>query len=112
MKTAAFLDEVIFDDHKVLIKVLLETDFTKEIRIAMKAGQEMKEHKAPLPIVVQVLQGEISFGVKGKRLILNEGNIIALEASVPHDLLAKSDSIVRLTLSNGDQVDRVQKVID
>ena len=112
MKTAAFLDEVIFDDNKVPIKVLLETDFTKEIRIVMKAGQEMKEHKAPLPIVVQVVQGEIDFGVEGERLKLCEGDIIALEPAVPHDLMAKEDSVVRLTLSKGDHIDRVQKVVD
>ena len=111
MKTAAFLDAVIFDDNKVSIKVLLETEFTKEIRIVMKAGQEMKEHKAPLPIVVHMVQGEIDFGVNGERLSLSEGDIIALEPSVPHDLMAKDDSIVRLTLSKGDHVDRVRKVV-
>lgn len=110
MRTAAFLDDVIFNDHKVAIKVLLETDFTKEIRIVMKEGQEMKEHKAPLPIVVQVVQGEIDFGVSGERISLRAGNIIALEPSVPHDLIAKEDSIIRLTLSKGDHVDRVQKL--
>ena len=112
MKTAAFLDEVIFDDNKVAIKVLLETGFTKEIRIAMKAGQEMKEHKAPLPIVVQVVQGDIDFGVNGERISLSNGDMIALEPSVPHDLMAKVDSVVRLTLSKGDHVDRVQKVVN
>jgi quercetin dioxygenase-like cupin family protein len=112
MKTAAFLNEVNFDDNKVSIKVLLETDFTKEIRIAMKAGQEMKEHKAPLPIVVQVIQGEIDFGVGDQRHRLRTGDIIALEPSVSHDLLAKQDSVVRLTLSKGDHASRVQKVVN
>jgi len=112
MKTAAFLDEVIFNDNKVSIKVLLETDFTKEIRIAMKAGQEMREHKAPLPIVVQVVQGEISFGVNGERISLRAGDMVALEPAVLHALMAKEDSIVRLTLSKGDHVDRVQNVVN
>lgn len=111
MKIESFNDNLDFNDNKIVTKVLLETSFSKEIRILLKEGQTMKEHKAPFPIIVHVIEGEIDFGVEGKIHPLVKGNIITLTANTPHDLLAKKDSIVRLTLSKLDKPERVESVI-
>ena len=110
MKIESFNENVHFDDAKVVTKVLLETTFSKEIRILLKQGQIMKEHKAPFPIIVHILNGEINFGVNEMIKPLKNGDIIALDASVPHDLTALKDSVVRLTLSKLDKPERVEEV--
>lgn len=110
MNTAAFLSSVEWNENKPAIQVLLETSATKEIRIAMQTGQFMKEHKAPFPIIVHVIQGSIKFGVEGEDIHLKIGDLIGLEANVPHDLLAKENSIVRLSLSKLDTLERVKNV--
>ncbi|NAS32428.1 cupin [Flavobacteriaceae bacterium R38] len=111
MKIRSFNEEVVFDDKNIKTKVLLESSFTKEIRIVLKKGQFMKEHKTPFPIVVHVLKGEIDFGISETVYHLKEGELLTLEGSIPHDLKAKEDSIVRLTLSKSDKVERVENVI-
>ena len=111
MKIESFIKSLDFNDNKIVTKVILETSFSKEIRILLKKGQIMKEHKAPFPIIVNILEGEINFGVKGKTHKLNKGDIITIEGHVPHDLTALKDSIVRLTLSKLDHPERVEKVI-
>lgn len=111
MKTASILKDLEFNEAKPMIKVLFETSFTKEIRIAMKTGTEMKKHQTSFPIVVEMVDGNLDFGVNNKVLNLVKGDLIALEGSVPHDLKAKTDSVVRLTLTKYDQTDRVEKVI-
>ncbi|WP_424002145.1 cupin domain-containing protein [Maribacter sp. IgM3_T14_3] len=111
MQKISFTENLDFNDTKIVTKVLLETSFSKEIRILLKNGQIMKEHKAPFPIIVHIVQGEIDFGVDGTHHTLKQGDIITLAANVPHDLLAKSDSIVRLTLSKQDAAERVEKVV-
>jgi quercetin dioxygenase-like cupin family protein len=111
MNSTSFIENLDFNDTKVVIKILLETSFSKEIRILMKQGQVMKEHKAPFPIIVHILEGEIAFGVEGKVHDLKQGAILTLEGNVPHDLTAKADSIVRLTLSKQDTADRVKDVV-
>lgn len=110
MKTASLTKSLAYNENKPAIQVLFETDSTKEIRIAMKAGQVMKEHKTPFPIVVELFEGKLIFGVEGEKYNLEKGDILSLEGDVPHDLESITDSTIRLSLSKKDKVERVKSV--
>jgi len=110
MKTSNILQDIVYNENKVAISILFETDFTKEIRIVFKEGQKMKKHQTAYPITVALVKGSLDFGVEDEIYNLKVGDIIALEGGVPHDLSANTDCIVRLTLSKLDSVDRVRKV--
>lgn len=105
------LNELNFNDEKPNISVLFESSFSKEIRILLKENQIMREHKTPYPIVVEVFDGNVDFGVEGKIYNLIKGDILTLEGNIPHDLKATSDCIIRLTLSKLDSVNRVKGVL-
>lgn len=109
MKNASLLKNVEYKENGPAVMVLFETENTKEIRIAFRKGQLMKEHKAPFPIVVEIFEGEIDFGVEGETQILERGDLIALDGNVPHNLKAEADSIVRLTLNKRDDSQRVRE---
>ena len=111
MKIESFNENLDFNEHKIATKVILESTFSKEIRILLKLGQNMKEHKAPFPILIHLLDGEINLGVQGKIHHLKKGDILTLSANIPHDLTALKDSIVRLTLSKQDKTERVEAVV-
>ncbi len=110
MKTAKLTNELNFGELRPSISVLFETETTKEIRILMKKGQEMKEHQTPYPITVELFEGAVNFGVQGKKHLIGKGDLLALDGGVPHDLVAIEDSIIRLTLSKLDKVERVENV--
>ncbi len=110
-KKASLLDDITFKDTGPAIKVLLESGFSKEIRIAFKANQIMKEHQTSYPIVVQIMEGEIDFGIEGEITTLKKGDLIALDGNVAHDLKAREKSIVRLSLSKFDSTARVKEVL-
>jgi quercetin dioxygenase-like cupin family protein len=112
MKFTNILKNLTYNDDKVAITVLFETESTKEIRIAFKAGQLMKKHQTSFPITVEMVEGVLDFGVEDKVHHLVKGDLVALDGGVPHDLVAKEDSIVRLTLSKKDTVSRVKAVIN
>jgi len=109
MEKGSFLTDVVYDKERPKINVVVQTPFSKEIRIALTKGQLMKDHSAPLPIVVQVLKGQVDFGTESGQVILMEGDIISVEASVRHNLLGIEQSVVRLTLSKADKASRVEE---
>jgi len=112
MNKLSFNDEIEFDETRIKTKVIVETSFSKEIRILLKSGQIMKEHKTPYPILIHILQGKIELGIQNENFTMKNGEIIGLNGDVPHNLTAIEDSIVRLTLSKLDKVERLKSVID
>ena len=111
MQIESFNEKLEFSDTRIVTNIILETPFSKEVRILFKSGQTMKEHKTPFSITVHILDGEIEFGIEGVVHSLKKGAIVYLEGNVKHDLHAKEDSIVRLTLSKLDKIERVENVI-
>ncbi len=112
MNINSFKDEITFDEMRVKTKIIIETSFSKEIQILMHVGQMMKEHKTPFPILIHLLEGSIELRVQGEKSTLKSGDIIALEGDVPHDLMALQSSIIRLTLSKLDKVERLKSVLE
>ena len=111
IKTASFFTDLEFSDKSVVITPMLDSNFGKEIRIAFKEGQVMKEHKTKFPITVMTLRGSIEFGVGEEMFVLNEGDVISLEGNVMHELKSTAESVVRLSLHKGDTVERVKGVL-
>jgi hypothetical protein len=95
----------------VTIAKLFDGPNSKEIRINLEKGAQMKEHKAPGAIMVQVLSGKIDFSVGNENVILGALDMITLEPNVMHALTALENSIVRLSLSKNDDVSRVFSVL-
>lgn len=112
MKLASLINDLQFNENRPTIQVLMETDAGKEIRIAFKEGQVMKEHKTPFPIVVEIFEGAIDFGVNGVVHSLKRGDLICLEGGIPHDLKALETSTVRLSLNKADSAKRVEIVVN
>lgn len=111
MQYCSFLADITYGDTQPIITPVLINDFTKEIRIVFREGQEMKAHKTAFPITVMIIRGEIDFGVGEERMIFGAGDVIALEPNVMHDLVALEDSVVRLSLNKGDSIARVSGVL-
>lgn len=104
METASFYKDMQYLDNKPALQVIMNTPYVKEVRITFKKRQEMSSHKAPSPIVVQVLEGSIDFGVADNgRHTLSKGDMITLDANIVHDLVAQEDSIVRLSIHKSDR---------
>jgi len=109
--TASFYKDLTFSDTSVVITPILESRFGKEIRITFKENQVMKEHKTKFPITIMTLKGCIEFSVDGEMSVLKEGDIIALEGGIMHELKAREESIIWLGLHKGDSIDRIKSIL-
>ena len=94
----------------LVVDKMAENDSAKEMRILLPKNVEMREHKAPKPIVVQVLSGEIIFTAKGESENYFAGDMVLLESNILHSLAAIEDSVIRLTLHKNDSEDRPKSV--
>ena len=112
MKTSSLAKNITYKADRANVEPIFETSFSKEIRITMAKGQEMKEHQTPYPIVVELLSGEIIFGVEGQNYEVKKGDLLTLSGGVPHNLIAKKESVIRLTLSKLDSSKRVEGVAE
>lgn len=110
MTKISFLENLHFDTTPQITK-LLETPTSKEIRLCMAKGNSMKEHTAPYPITIMVLQGEVSIGSKDENIVLCDGEMVSFDAKVPHSLSALKESILRLALSKNDHISRIHTVL-
>jgi quercetin dioxygenase-like cupin family protein len=104
--------EVSYKGEKPSVTVLLETSSTKEIRICLAEGIIMTDHKSPFPIVIHIQEGSIILNVAGVIHNMEKGDLIGLEGAIMHNLTAKKNSIIRLSIHKQDHVERVQNVIN
>ncbi|MDO3693868.1 cupin domain-containing protein [Wenyingzhuangia sp. chi5] len=110
MKVISLLKDIEYKT-KPSLTVLFETEFSKEIRIVMKKGQEVKKHQTEHPIIVSVFEGSIEFSVQDEKVKMKKGDMISLDANVPHSLLCTADTIVRLSISKQDTIKRIEDLL-
>ena len=105
MQTNSLIHNAVYAADKPQVELLLDTPFSKEIRICLSKG-----HQTAFPIVVELFEWEAEFWVEEQVYHLHKGDILTLEAGIPHDVKALEESIIRLTLSKQDAVARVEQV--
>jgi quercetin dioxygenase-like cupin family protein len=110
MKTASLLNDIVYQADRVDVTLIMETERSKELRICLKEGQEMKKHHTPFPVVIEVFEGEIILGLEEGPLALEKGMLVSLGANVTHNLKALKDSIVRASISKSDDLKKIESI--
>ncbi|MDE3723550.1 cupin domain-containing protein [Nocardiopsis sp. N85] len=71
-----------FKEGRVAPERLFAGEDVRIMHLALDA--ELTEHRAPSPIVVQVIEGTVRFAVEGEEYGLGAGGMIHVAAGVPH----------------------------
>ena len=80
---------------------LVDNDHVRVVAFAFDAGEELTEHTAALPVVVQLLTGAMRFEVAGETHRLAAGDCVYLAAREPHSLEALEPALMTLTMVRG-----------
>jgi quercetin dioxygenase-like cupin family protein len=67
---------------------------------ALRRGAVLREHRAPSPATVHVLSGRMDFRLGERSIDLGPGDVIAMEAGLPHAAEAREDTTFLLTLAS------------
>jgi len=79
-------------------KAIVKTQEMELVRIVLKAGKEIPNHKVTGPITVHCISGSIDFTSMGATQELKSGQLLHLMPGEPHSLSATEDSVILLTI--------------
>ena len=94
-------------EKKPGVRRLLKTDDTTVVAFAFGAGQELREHTAAHAILLTCARGTITFTAQGESRRLAAGQVIRLDARVPHAVTADEDALMLLTMLHQHEAEQL-----
>lgn len=86
-----------------LSRVLHSDEHIRLVGFSFDAGQELTEHTAALPVVLQTITGALDVTAGGETVRLVPGGWVILAASEPHTVMAIEPSVLLLTMLRSSQ---------
>ena len=90
--------EVEIPEEGTLTRVLYRDDQIRVVVFAFDEGQELTDHTAAVPALVQLVSGRIRLDLDGEPVELEPGSWVRMEASLTHAVVALEPSVMLLTL--------------
>ncbi len=81
-----------------LSRVLYKDDRLRLVVFAFDTGQELTEHTAAVPAVVQVISGRVEMALGSDRVTVEPGGWLRMDAHLPHTVLALEPTVLVLTM--------------
>jgi quercetin dioxygenase-like cupin family protein len=83
-------------------RTVLRAEGTNVVLFAFDAGEELREHTAALPVLLQTLEGAFDITAAGRTVTLRPGDLIHLQTRLPHAVKALEPSKLALFLLTGN----------
>jgi quercetin dioxygenase-like cupin family protein len=80
-------------------RTLAKLDTLRLTLMKLEAGKTVAEHQAAHQLSIHTVSGHIVLHVDGLPLDVPAGNVVVLERNVAHDIVAKEDSTVLITVA-------------
>ncbi|MCH8614339.1 cupin domain-containing protein [Arsenicicoccus dermatophilus] len=77
---------------------VIDDPTAKVVAFEFAAGDELKEHAARHPVLVQVLRGRVTFTVQGREIELVPGGLLHLTPMLRHAVRAQEPSTLTVTM--------------
>jgi len=79
-------------------RTLFRSSTVEVVRLIVKAGQEIPQHRSQGEITVHCLEGRVTLRAMGRTHVLEAGMLVALSDGEPHSLTGVEDAAVLLTI--------------
>ncbi len=90
--------EVEIPEDGTLSRVLYKDPGLRIVLFAFDAGQELTEHTAAVPAVIQVVRGRLDLTLGSDEVAAVPGTWIRMPANLPHSVRASEPSVMLLTM--------------
>jgi quercetin dioxygenase-like cupin family protein len=89
-----------------LSRTIYRDDNVKIVLFGFSGGQELSQHTAAVPAIVEILQGDARVTLDTDEKELSAGSWVYMEAQLPHAVYARTDVVMLLTMLTGSQLSR------
>jgi quercetin dioxygenase-like cupin family protein len=79
-------------------KTVLKAEGVRLVLFSFDVGQELSEHTAAVPVLLQAVDGDFSVTADDRTVMLAPGAVIHLGARVPHSVYATTAGRLLLTM--------------
>ncbi len=88
-------------EHGILSRTILADDRLKAVLFGFATGEELSEHTASVPAIMQFIAGEADITVGGEQREARPGTWVHMPANMKHSVLAKTPlTMLLLMLKN------------
>lgn len=91
-------DVVAYDAERRASGLAFAAEGVRAVVFAFSAGQELAEHRAPAPILLQAVEGELRIAAEGREVVLRPGGLVHMDAGVPHSVAADAPAKLLLCI--------------
>lgn len=91
-------DELPIPTQATTSRAVIDNDAYRVVLFAFDAGEQLTEHTAAPPVVVQLVRGRLRFEVGGASYDLQPGDVVYLAPGEPHALEAIEPSLLSLVM--------------
>jgi quercetin dioxygenase-like cupin family protein len=81
-----------------LSRTIYQDEQIKAVLFGFDAGQELSEHTASVPAIIQIISGQASLTLGGETLALEPGAWVHMEAKLSHSIRATSPLVMLLVM--------------
>ena len=95
------LDEVEIPENGTLSRVMFSGDGLRVVLFAFDEGQELTDHTASVPAVIQVVKGRLGLTLGDDTVEIVADSWVHMDADLTHAVVALEPSVLILTLQKG-----------
>ena len=87
-----------YPPDSILSRTIYQDKSHKTILFGFQPGQELSEHTAAVPAILNFLKGEAQVILGSDQHYAQGGSWVHIPANLPHSILAKTETLMLLTL--------------
>jgi quercetin dioxygenase-like cupin family protein len=82
----------------IVSRTIFVDDDVRVVLFSFASGQQLSDHTAAVPVLIEVVEGEASIGVGAELIESRAGTWLHLPAHTPHSVTARTPLTLLLTL--------------
>ncbi|MCZ9293555.1 cupin domain-containing protein [Corynebacterium meitnerae] len=93
-------ENIEYSPQSTVSKMVMRAEGVNVVLFSFDEGEELSEHTAAMPVIVQALEGELEITGDGKTVTLHPGGMVHFTTRLPHAVKALTKAKMVLYMMN------------